>query len=468
MLDAAVEWAGAPADNPDPVAVGLGAAHLAYVIYTSGSTGVPKGVSVEHRNVLTFLRGLEERIHGPAPDCRRVAWNSSFGFDMAVKAWGQLCMGRSVHLVPERVRLDGEALLDFIERHAIEAIECTPSHLRMLQSAGFPGRRGGSLRKVLLGGEAIDAATWRALAAAQGIAFYNMYGPTECSVDATCGPIEGDVPHIGRPMPDARIYVLDAHRAPVPLGAIGEIWIGGSGVARGYLHRPELTAERFVDDPFAGGPGARMYRTGDLGRWRGDGAVEYAGRNDFQVKIRGFRIELGEIEARLAQLGGVRHAAVIVRDDGPDDQRLVAYVVPEPGARLDPATLRARLGAELPDYMLPAAFVVLEALPLNAHGKLDRAALPVPDGAAAARRRYEPPAEGPERMLAALWSELLGVDRVGRHDNFFELGGHSALAIALIHRMSELQLQVDVQMIFNAPTLADLASATVQLEEVVL
>ncbi len=465
-------WAGASAQNPDPVEVGLGAAHLAYVIYTSGSTGVPKGVMVEHRNVLTFLRGLEERIHGPAPDCRRVAWNSSFGFDMAVKAWGQLCMGRSVYLVPERVRLDGEALLDFLERHAIEAIEGTPSHLRMLQAAGFPGRRGRSLRKVLLGGEAIDAALWRALVAAPGIAFHNMYGPTECSVDATCGPIAGEAPHIGTVMPGARIYILDAHRAPAPMGALGEIWIGGAGVARGYLHRPSLTAERFVEDPFAGSPEARMYRTGDLGRWRSDGTVEYAGRNDFQVKIRGFRIELGEIEARLAALGGVRRAVVIVRDDGlgdgPGEPRMVAYVVPEAGAQLDPAALRAQLSAELPDYMLPAAFVMLEALPLNAHGKLDRAALPVPDGAAAARRKYEPPAEGAERMLAELWSELLGVEQVSRHDNFFELGGHSALAIALIHRMSELQLEVDVQMIFNAPTLADLAAATVQLEEVVL
>jgi acyl-CoA synthetase (AMP-forming)/AMP-acid ligase II/aryl carrier-like protein len=340
----------------------------------------------------------------------------------------------------------------------------------MMHGAGFPARGGGTLRKVLLGGEAIDAAMWRALATARGIAFHNMYGPTECSVDATCGPITGDAPHIGAPMPNARIYILDAHRAPVPLGAIGEIWIGGTGVARGYLHRPELTAERFVDDPFLGShdPGMRMYRTGDLGRWRSDGTIEYAGRNDLQVKIRGYRIELGEIEARLAQLAGVRDQVVVVRQDDPDDKRLVAYVVPRAGASLDPATLRAQLAAELPDYMLPAAFVVLDALPLNANGKLDRAALPIPDGTAMARRRYEPPAEGAERVLATLWSELLEVDRVGRHDNFFELGGHSALAIALIHRMSEVRLQVDVQMIFNAPTLADLAAATIQLEEVVL
>ncbi len=461
-------WTDAPTHDPDPEAIGLLPAHLAYVIYTSGSTGMPKGVMVEHRNVLNFLHGLEQRIHGPAPDCRRVAWNSSFGFDMAVKAWGQLAFGRSVFLLPERTRLDAEALLDFLERHAIEAMECTPSHLRMLQSAGFAQRRPGSLRKLLLGGEALDASTWRGLAEAEGMQFHNMYGPTECSVDATCGPVTGAVPHIGRPMPGARVYLLDPHGERVPIGVAGEIHIGGAGVARGYLGRPQLTAERFVPDPFDGRDGARMYRTGDLGRWRADGSIEYLGRNDFQVKVRGYRIELGEIEAQLARLDGVREAVVLAHAELPGEPRLVAYLLPQPGAALGPSVLREQLGAQLPDYMLPGAYVTLAAWPLNASGKLDRKALPLPDDDGLARQDYAAPETDMEIRLAVLWGELLGVGQVGRHDNFFELGGHSALAIQLIHAMSEQQLQVDVQMVFNAPTLADLAAATVQLEEIVL
>ncbi|MGJ7607442.1 amino acid adenylation domain-containing protein [Variovorax sp. LT1R20] len=465
--DASPPWSDAPTNNPE--VAGLTPAHLAYVIYTSGSTGVPKGVMVEHRQVLNFLQGLEQRIHGTAPDCRRVAWNSSVGFDMAVKAWGQLMFGRSVYLLPERTRLDAEGLLDFLERHAIEAMECTPSHLRMLHAAGFGRRRAGSLRKLLLGGEALDAATWRHLAEAGTVQFHNMYGPTECSVDATCGPVSGEVPHIGHPMPGARVYLLDTHGEPVPIGAAGEIHIGGAGVARGYLGRPDLTAERFLPDPFAAGRGAaRMYRTGDLGRRRADGSIEYLGRNDFQVKIRGYRIELGEIEARLARLDGVREAIVVASAEPPGEPRLVAYLLAQPGAAVEPAALRAQLGAQLPDYMLPAACVVLAAWPLNANGKLDRKALPPPGDDGLARHAYAAPETEIQIRLAAVWSELLGVERVGRHDNFFELGGHSALAIQLIHAMSAQQLQVDVQMVFNAPTLADLAAATVQLEEIVL
>ena len=467
--DSPPPWAGAPSHDPDPEAVGLTPAHLAYVIYTSGSTGVPKGVMVEHRNVLNFLRGMERRIHGLAPDCSRVAWNSSFGFDMAVKAWGQLAFGRSVFLLPERTRLDAQALLDFLERHAIEAMECTPSHLRMLRAAGFPQRRGTSLRKLLLGGEALDADTWQGLAEnGTELRFHNMYGPTECSVDATCGPIAGAVPNIGRPMPGARIYLLDAHGEPVPIGVAGEIHIGGAGVARGYLGQPALTAGRFLPDPFAAEAGARMYRTGDLGRWRADGSIEYLGRNDHQVKIRGYRIELGEIETRLAQLEGVREAIVVADGSQPGEPRLVAYLLAQQGAAPEPSTLRAQLGAQLPDYMLPAACVVLAAWPLNANGKLDRMALPPPGDSGLARRTYAAPRTDIEARLAALWGELLGVAQVGRHDNFFELGGHSALAIQLIHAMGEQQLQVDVQMVFNAATLAELAAATVQLEEIVL
>ncbi|MET1080988.1 MAG: amino acid adenylation domain-containing protein, partial [Pseudomonas sp.] len=472
LLDAATwhgsPWATASPHDPLPAEVGLDASHLAYVIYTSGSTGLPKGVMVEHRQVLNFLHGLEDVVYGAQADCQRVAWNSSLGFDMAVKAWGQLLRGRTLFLLSEPTRLDAEALLDFLERHAIEAMECTPSHLRMLMAAGFAQQRPTSLRLLLLGGEALDSATWQALTEVRGTRFINMYGPTECSVDALCGPVEGALPNVGRVMPNARVYLLDAQYQPVPLGVVGELYIGGAGVARGYLGREDMTAQRFLPDPFVEVAGARLYRTGDLGRWRADGCLEYQGRNDFQVKIRGLRIELGEIEAQLLQLAEVREALVLARQDSPGEPRLVAYVVARQGATLEPTVLRTQLAETLPDYMLPSAFVTLAALPLTANGKLDRQALPAPEAQALAQQAYEAPGDLIEQQLAELWRELLGVARVGRQDNFFELGGHSALAIQLIQRMGEQQLQVDVQMIFNAPTLAHLASATVQLEEVLL
>jgi amino acid adenylation domain-containing protein len=455
MLDAArPAWALASSHNPDPAAVGLTPAHLAYVIYTSGSTGTPKGVMVEHRNVAYFLQAMEACIHGLAPDCRRVAWNSSFGFDMAVKAWGQLAYGRSVFLLPEAARLDAEALLGFLETNRIEVMECTPSHLRLMQGAGLLQGRAPSLRKLLLGGEAIDAATWGALAAVDERLFFNMYGPTECSVDASCGIVDGRRPHIGQVMPGARIYLLDEAAQPVPVGVAGEIHIGGAGVARGYLDRPALTAERFLRDPFASDAEARMYRTGDLGRWREDGTLEYLGRNDSQIKLRGFRIELGEIEARLAQQAGVREAAVIAREDVPGDKRLVGYVV----GTVDPVQLRAGLAAHLPDYMLPSAFVALDALPLTPNGKLDRKALPAPDGQGLALNRYEPPQGEVECAIAALWSELLGVERIGRHDNFFDLGGYSLMVFQVIEGLKHKGYEVALQDVLLAQQLDALAA----------
>ncbi|MGJ7607440.1 amino acid adenylation domain-containing protein [Variovorax sp. LT1R20] len=458
MLDAArPDWALAPSHNPDRAEVGLTPGHLAYVIYTSGSTGTPKGVMVEHRNVAHFLHAMEACIHGVAPDCRRVAWNSSFGFDMAVKAWGQLAFGRSVFLLPEATRLGAQELLGFLEMHRIEVMECTPSHLRLMQGAGLLQGRAPGLRKLLLGGEAIDAATWGALAAVDERLFFNMYGPTECSVDASCGIVDGRRPHIGQVMPGARIYVLDAAAQPVPVGVVGEIHIGGAGVARGYLDRAELTAERFLRDPFAGNAEARMYRTGDLGRWREDGTLEYLGRNDSQVKLRGFRIELGEIEARLAQQAGVREAAVIAREDGPGERRLVAYMA----GSVDPAQLRAGLAAHLPEYMLPSAFVALDALPLTPNGKLDRRALqalPAPDNQGLAASRYEPPQGEAECTVAALWSELLGVERIGRHDNFFDLGGYSLMTFQVIEGLKQKGYEVALQDVLLAQQLSALAA----------
>jgi amino acid adenylation domain-containing protein len=450
-------WRLLPVNNPDAAQIGLRPHHLAYVIYTSGSTGRPKGVMVEHRNVTHFLDGLEACIHGLEPDCRCVAWNSSIGFDMAVKGWGQLTRGRTVCLLPESLRVSPEALVQYLERQGVDAIECTPSHLRVLLRAGLLDGRG-SLRKVLLGGEPIDAAMWRTLATAKGAAFFNMYGPTECSVDASCELVAGERPHIGRVMPNARIYILDVHRQPVPIGVTGEIFIGGAGVGRGYLNRPELTAERFGPDPFSDKPQARMYRTGDLGRWRADGVLEYLGRNDHQVKIRGFRIEPGEIEAQLMRHPAVKEAVVMAREDVPGEKRLASYVVAQDASHA-PAVeeLRGYLKGVLPEYMVPSAFVVLQRMPLTANGKLDRRMLPAPELDAYAARGYEEPLGDMEKTLAGIWQSLLGVERVGRQDNFFELGGHSLLIMAMLEQLRLAGWTVEPSQVFATSTLRHLA-----------
>jgi acyl-coenzyme A synthetase/AMP-(fatty) acid ligase/acyl carrier protein len=320
----------------------------------------------------------------------------------------------------------------------------------------------------MIGGEAIAPATWTRLAQARHLASYNVYGPTECTVDASLariGEAEGG-PVIGRALDNVRLYVLDAQREPVPLGVVGELYIGGAGVARGYLHQTALTAERFVHDPFSGDAGARMYRTGDRVRYRPDGQLVFEGRSDFQVKLRGYRIELGEIEVALSGCAGVREAVVIAREDVPGDKRLVAYLTAHEGQHLSVGDLRSALTRRLSDYMVPSAFVVMPALPLTPNGKLDRHALPAPDHGAMATRTYEAPQGELETTLAQIWQTLLGVERVGRQDHFFELGGHSLLAVQLIARVKEQwQVIVPVRVLFEHPTLRELAAFMVAAEE---
>ncbi|MBF6651245.1 non-ribosomal peptide synthetase, partial [Methylobacter sp. BlB1] len=294
----------------------------------------------------------------------------------------------------------------------------------------------------------------------------NNYGPTENSVVSTsCTvPAGGEgLPPIGKPIANTRVYLLDDHLTPVPVGAVGELYVGGAGLAKGYLNQPELTAERFIANPFSHDPQARLYKTGDLGRWREDGSIEFLGRNDFQVKIRGFRIELGEIEARLADHPAVRETAVLAREDGAGGKRLVAYYTGADDLAVD--DLRAYLAEALPEYMVPAAFVQLAALPLTANGKLDRKALPAPDGDAYAARGYEAPQGETEQTLADIWQDLLGIEQVGRHDNFFELGGHSLLVVKLV---LEIKQQFEVELVlhdvFMAPVLSFLAERIIDAQ----
>ncbi len=456
---------GQPEHDPDAQALGLHDEHLAYVIYTSGSTGAAKGVMVQHRSAVNFWEELGRSTHRQCPAGAQVALNASFAFDMSLKGILQLLSGHCLHIVPQEIRADGAAMLRFLAEHRIDAFDCTPSQLEVLLAAGLLTQGDYRPTSVLIGGEALSEATWEILRASPITQFYNMYGPTECTVDVTLGLINGAdaKPHIGKPLGNARVYILDPHRQPVPVGMAGELYLGGMGVARGYLNRPELNAERFLPDPFAGQPGARMYKSGDLGSWREDGAITYLGRNDFQVKLRGFRIELGEIEAALRACEEVKDGVVLVREDSPGDRRLVAYVTARAGQTPTARALRDTLARHLTEYMLPSAFVVLDAFPLTPNGKLDRRALPMPDEDASARSDYAGPEGEMERAIAAIWQELLGVSHIGRDDNFFELGGHSLIAVQLLSRISE-QFGVDIGLatIFQTPDLRQLADITAQ------
>jgi amino acid adenylation domain-containing protein len=432
--------------------------HLAYVIYTSGSTGQPQGVMVEHRSVVDLWAELKQ-VYEEVRSCKNVALNASLNFDASVQQIIQLLSGRTVFVVPQEARLDADALLRFLKDNGIEAIDCTPTQLKSWVSAGLVDSGGYPLRMVLVGGEPIDAGLWQTLSSSSRIAFYNVYGPTECTVDTTIARVqpEDTSPHIGHPMMNRRVYILDSHRQPVPVGVPGELYIGGAGVARGYWNRPELTQERFIEDPFH--LQGRMYKTGDMGKWRKDGTIEYLGRNDYQVKIRGFRIELGEIESQLLRHEQVREAVVLAREDIPGEKRLVAYVIPVSADRVVGAeALREHLKEVLPEYMVPSAFVTLERFPQTSSGKLDRRALPAPELGAYTSRQYEAPQGEVEEVLAGIWQELLHLERVGRRDNFFELGGHSLYGVRVIAKIAE---KYDVELpgfaLFRYPTIEALA-----------
>ncbi|WP_261278745.1 amino acid adenylation domain-containing protein, partial [Serratia ficaria] len=443
-------------DNPQPR---VQSSHLAYVIYTSGSTGKPKGAMNEHRGVVNRLLWMQEAYGLTAQD--RVLQKTPFGFDVSVwEFFWPLMVGAQLVMAKPEGHKDPDYLSRAIAEHGITTLHFVPSMLQSFLADERAAARCQQVRRVMCSGEALPAtlvaAFYRRL---PQVELHNLYGPTEAAVDVTawrCAREPGlaSVP-IGRPIANTRIYLLDERGQPVPLGAVGELHIGGVQVARGYLNRPELTAERFLRDPF--NPGGRMYRTGDVARYLADGAIEYLGRNDQQVKIRGFRIECGEIEAALAAHPAVREAVVDARETG-GDKRLVAWVVPAAGVAEEglAGTLRQHLSAALPDYMVPAAWVVVAALPLSPNGKLDRRALPEPQGAQS-QAAYAAPQGERETLLAEIWRELLGVERVGRHDNFFELGGHSLLAVRLTNRLQQAGLQLQLQALFAGPTLHLLA-----------
>ncbi len=464
LTDASL-WSNQLESNPELTRSKLNAEHLAYVLYTSGSTGKPKGVMVSHQNLVssTLARKLAYGNLG------RFLLLSPISFDSSVAGiFGSLLQGGTLIIAGDDLVRDPVRLHHEIQRQRVESLLCVPSLYRHLLEYSFAGEQTKQLSRVIVAGEVCPPDLVAKSAQQQPqIELFNEYGPTEGTVWASLHrcthPLSRQSVPIGRPIANTRVYVLDAREEPVPVGVAGELYIGGTGVARGYLRRPELTAERFVPDLYAGQAGARMYKTGDIGRWLADGSLEFVGRNDDQVKIRGFRIELGEIAAQLQEHPAVEEAAVIAREDAPGERRLVAYYRPAAQHVFSDqefllADVRQFLRERLPEYMVPAAYVSLESLPVTPNGKLDHRALPVPQGDAYAVHRYVPPQGDLETVLATIWAEVLKLEQVGRHDDFFALGGHSLLALRVLFRVNDcFQTELSVPALLEHSVLMEFA-----------
>ncbi|WP_029573512.1 non-ribosomal peptide synthetase, partial [Pseudomonas syringae] len=454
--------------DDNPVVENFGAHNLAYVIYTSGSTGVPKGVMVEHRGLLAVSAAWEKlyALHAPLNHLQM----AGFSFDVfSADLIRSLGFGGTLVLCPRETLMDPPALYRLLSEESIGFADFVPAVLNAL--LGWVEETGHDLsfmRTVVCGSDIWTAHSARQLRKLCGdhVQIVQAYGVTEASIDSTCfefeanSQVDGVLP-IGRALANTRIYLLDELGQPVPPGVAGELYIGGAGIARGYLNLPQLTAERFMDSPFVAGE--RLYRSGDMARYRADGNIEFLGRNDSQAKLRGLRLELGEIEARLAEVAGVRESLVVIREDSGGTPKLIAYFVEyatreESGPTLTPRALRQQLQLNLPEYMIPAAFVRMAALPLSANGKLDRRALPEPDADAFDQQDFEA-ADGPlETAIAAIWADMLGVAQVGRNDDFFALGGHSLLVMRVLAQVrQQLNLEVSPSAFFAAPVLRQFA-----------
>jgi amino acid adenylation domain-containing protein len=450
------DWTAISKQPSESCKSGVGPDNLAYVIYTSGSTGLPKGVEVPHRALSNFLASMQVKPGLTEKDTLLAVTTASFDI-AALELYLPLTVGARVNLVSRDSASDGERLRESLATSEATCMQATPTTWRMLVNAGWEGKPD---LKLLCGGEALPRELANELVG-RAASVWNMYGPTETTVwsavhqvTSRTGPV-----FVGRPIANTELYVLDSQMQPVPIGVPGELYIGGGGLARGYRNRPELTAEKFVPHLFSRQPDARLYHTGDLARYRPDGNLELLGRRDHQVKIRGFRVELGEIEAALGEHPAVQAVAVVVREEATGEQRLVAYAVLHPGSLARAEELRSFLKSKLPDYMLPARFELLDSLPVNASGKLDRRALPAPGSERLENdASYVAPRTEQEKKLAAIWAEVLQLDRVSIHDNFFDLGGHSLLVVKLVARVENaLGKKLPVISVFQLPTISELA-----------
>lgn len=442
---------------------------LAYVIYTSGSTGQPKGVLVTHRNVDRLFAATEPWFQFGAHD----VWTlfHSFAFDFSVwELWGALRHGGRLVVVPRPVARSPQAFHELLARSGVTVLNLTPSAFQQLMAYDISSAA--PLRLVIFGGEKLQPemlGPWFDRHGDEPPCLVNMYGLTEATVHVTYHVVtRADLQRpaasvIGRPIPDLQVHVLNPQLDLCPIGVPGELHVAGAGLSRGYLRRPELTSERFVPNPFATRPGEHLYKSGDLARYLPNGEIEYLGRIDNQVKLRGYRVELGEVESALAEHPAVREAVVAAREDVPGDQRLIAYLIRR-DRKEDPIPgLRDFLAAKLPDYMVPSAFLLLEAFPLTPNGKVDRRALPAPGTKRHEAQDFEPPRAPIEAALAEIWKEILRVERVSVRDNFFELGGHSLLATQVVSRIrAAFQIELDLRDLFSNPTVAGLAVTVAQ------
>ncbi|BDB91598.1 hypothetical protein BSG8_03500 [Bacillus subtilis subsp. natto] len=444
----------------------VNARNLAYIIYTSGTTGRPKGVMIEHRQVHHLVESLQQTIYQSGSQTLRMALLAPFHFDASVKQiFASLLLGQTLYIVPKKTVTNGAALAAYYRRNSIEATDGTPAHLQMLAAAGdFEGLK---LKHMLIGGEGLSTVVADKLLklfkeAGTAPRLTNVYGPTETCVDASVHPVIPEnavqsayVP-IGKALGNNRLYILDQKGRLQPEGVAGELYIAGDGVGRGYLHLPELTEEKFLQDPFV--PGDRMYRTGDVVRWLPDGTIEYLGREDDQVKVRGYRIELGEIEAVIQQAPDVAKAVVLARPDEQGNLEVCAYVVQKPGSEFAPAGLREHAARQLPDYMVPAYFTEVTEIPLTPSGKVDRRKLFALEVKAVSGTAYTAPRNETEKAIAAIWQDVLNVEKAGIFDNFFETGGHSLKAMTLLTKIhKETGIEIPLQFLFEHPTITALA-----------
>jgi amino acid adenylation domain-containing protein len=458
------ELEGEPATDPAPVNE---PDDLVYVMYTSGSTGTPKGAGVTHRNVVNYTSAILDRLGLAESRGIRFGAVSALSTDLGnTSIFPALLGGGTLHLVSPEDALDGQRFAEYVRSHPLDVLKITPSHLRALIDAVEPAAIM-PREWLVLGGEAL---AWqlveRLRAAGPRCRILNHYGPTEttigtCTFDLGSAASTGATVPVGSPLPGTRAYVVDRRLQPLPLGVPGELCIGGTGVARGYVNRPDETATSFVPDPFANESGARLYRTGDRVRALRDGNIEFLGRFDDQVKIRGYRVEPGEVERVLATHPGVRQSTVVVRSEGDNDHELVAYVVRSDDASTE--ELQSFLRESVPAYMVPARFVRMDALPLTPSGKVDRRSLPDP-GEVERAVEYVAPRTPLEEELARIWQELLGIERVGVYDDFFALGGHSLLATQAVIRIRNAVADIPLHSLFNAPTVASLAEAILDAE----
>ncbi|MBW4636657.1 MAG: amino acid adenylation domain-containing protein [Gloeocapsa sp. UFS-A4-WI-NPMV-4B04] len=458
------DWDTIIAQNSQQKPIQVTSKNLAYVIYTSGSTGVPKGVAVEHQQLCNYLYGIQAKLNLRSGSS--FATVSSFAADLGNTAiFSSLCTGGCLHIISAERATDADALAEYCRYHPIDYLKIVPSHLAaLLASVNWESIL--PRQRLILGGESAPGnLVEKVQKSAANCQILNHYGPTEATVGVLTYQVEpgctAETIPLGRAIANTQIYILNAHLQPVPIGVPGELYIGGDNLARGYLHQPELTAAKFIPNPFTQEAGARLYKTGDLARYQRDGCIEFLGRIDDQVKIRGFRIELGEIEAVLRQHSDVEQAVVVAREDVPGDKRLVAYLVLSRVATPDINSIRSFLQRKLPEYMIPSV-VTLKTLPLNPNGKVDRWQLPAPDQVQPLAGFFAP-RTNVEQVIAGIWAEVLSLERVGIYDNFFELGGHSLLATQVISRLRQaFQVELPLRYLFDSPTVADLAVAIAQ------